>query len=89
MNGPREAARNAFEKALDKASAEKRQLDAWEGECLRAALLMMVMNDHGVALQAIENCGRVPSGFDVNLRPTFTIEDMRTCLAMLTSEDSH
>ena len=89
MNSSREAATRAFERVLDMASAEKRQLDAWECLCLRAALLMMAMNDNGAALRVIENCERVPRGLDVNRQPTFTIDDMRTCLAMLTSELPH
>ena len=83
MGGQDDAAIKAFQKVLDKATAEKRQLDAWECECLRAALLMMAMNDEAAALQAIERCARAPPGVDVHLQPTFTIEEMRACLAML------
>lgn len=89
MDDAREAARKAFEKVLDQVSTEKRELNAWEGECLRAALIMMVMNDHSGALRAIESCARVPPGFDVNLQPAFTIEGMRACLAMVTDEGPH
>ena len=83
MNGLGEATRKAFEKVLDKACAERRQLDAWECECLRAALVMMAMNDNVSAQFAIEGSERAPPGVDVNLQPTSTIEDMRACLAML------
>lgn len=83
MNGLGEAARKAFEQVLDKVRAERRQLDAWECECLRAALVMMAMNDNAAAQLAIQGSERAPPGVDVNLQPTSTIEDMRACLAML------
>lgn len=83
MHARCEAPTRAFEKVLDKASAEKRQLDAWESECLRAALLMMAMNDQAAAQRAIQRCAHAPPGINVNLQPTFSIEDMRACLAVL------
>jgi len=83
MHGRCEPPTRAFEKVLDKASAEKRQLDAWESECLRAALLMVAMNDQAAAQQAIQRCAHAPPGINVNLQPTFSIEDMRVCLVVL------
>ena len=83
MNRHGEAARKAFERVLEKASAEKRELDAWECEYLRAALIMMAMNDDARAEQTIERCRRASPLVGANLQTTCTIEDMRACLAML------
>ncbi len=89
MDRPSEAAIRAFEKVLDEASADNRQLDAWQCECLRAALLMMAINDDAVAQLAIRGSGSAPPGADTSHQSAFTIEDMRRCLAVLESNVCH
>lgn len=89
MNRPNEAAIRAFEKVLDKASADNRQLDDWQCECLRAALLMMAINDDAVAQLAIQKSGSAPPGTGTGHQPAFTIEDMRRCLAVLENNVWH
>lgn len=85
MSKPGEAAKRAFEIVLDKASADKGQLDDWQCECLRAALLMMAINDDDVAQLAIQRSRRAPPGAGTRYQHAFTIEDMRGCLAVLES----
>ena len=89
MTRPSEAATRAFEKVLDKARADNRQLDEWQCQCLRAALLMMAINDDDVAQMAIQGSVSAPPGVGTGHQHAFTIEDMRSCLAVLESNVWH
>lgn len=83
---PTEQARHlvefAFEALLDRIAADGRDLNAWEGRCLRAALIMMADNDYDSAAAAIEACQRYPRHCP-GPSSDLMIDDMRALYSML------
>ncbi len=74
----------SFETMLDKIAAEDRDLNAWESQCLSAALIMMADDDYDGAAGAIEACERGPRDYPDPNR-ALMIEDMRALYTMLKS----
>lgn len=77
-----------FERTLASIAAQGREADAWEVECLRAALIMMAAGHDDDAERALEICQQGVSNGRSSTKPTLTIEDFRHCLTMLDSRDN-
>lgn len=68
---------------LNGITAENREPTAWEGECLRATLIMMAIDDYPRAGSIIDVLGARPSACPTLPASQLTTEDVRACLAML------
>lgn len=77
------AAEIAFEAVLTNVTLAKRELNSWEATWLQAALIMMAIDDHVGALEAIRRCALPPPRYDLSSAPKFTVEDMRAAFAVL------
>lgn len=78
----RAKAESSFEEVLARIASERRDITAWEGECLRAALVMMAMDDYRAAKQALRACSGA-SGQLAGAKCALGIEDFSGCLAVL------
>ena len=78
----RAQAESYFEEVLARIADDGRGVTAWEGDCLRAALVMMAMDDYGSAKVALQTCEGGPRRL-AQAKCTWKIEDFCNCLAML------
>lgn len=84
MKDARRLVESSFETLLDRIAAEDRDPNAWESQCLSAALIMMANDDYDGAAAAIETCERCPRDCPGrNPNRDLMIQDMQALYAML------